>query len=56
MELFCLAKCSIFRFTSKEKTKLSVTEKILSKEIAKYDDTKELKEKQRIWLKSQLLL
>jgi hypothetical protein len=47
MELFCLAKCSIFRFTSKKKTKLSLTEKILSEEIAKYDDTNELKDEQR---------
>jgi hypothetical protein len=30
-----------------EKTKLSVTEKILSEEIAKYDDANELKEEQR---------
>jgi cell division protein FtsB len=29
------------------KTKLSVTEKKLSAEIAKYDDTNELKEEQR---------
>jgi hypothetical protein len=30
-----------------EKTKLSLTEKILSEETAKYDDTNELKEEQR---------
>ena len=42
MELFCLAKCSI-----EGKTKLSLTEKILSEEIAKYDDTNGLKDEQR---------
>jgi hypothetical protein len=42
MELFCLAKCSIFKFTSKKKPKY-----LLQREIAKYDDTNELKDEQR---------
>jgi hypothetical protein len=47
MELFCFAKCIIFAFTSKKNTKLSAMEKILSEEIAKYDDTTELEEDHR---------
>jgi hypothetical protein len=36
-----------FKIYFEEKTKLSVTENILSEEIAKYDDKNEFKEEQR---------
>jgi hypothetical protein len=46
MELFCLANVS-FLISLRRKKKLFAMEKILSEELAKYDDTIELKEEQR---------
>jgi hypothetical protein len=48
MELFDLAKCVIFTFTSSKKiTKLSVTEKFLSEEAVKCDDSIGLRDEQK---------
>jgi uncharacterized membrane protein YbaN (DUF454 family) len=47
MELFCLAQCSTFKFTSKKKPNWLLQRKKLSEEIANYDDTNELKDEKR---------
>jgi hypothetical protein len=46
MELFCLAKCSIFKFTSKKKPNRQLQRKFCRKKY-QFDDTDELKEEQR---------
>jgi hypothetical protein len=46
MKLFGLAKC-MFTFTSKKIINLSATEKILLEEAVKFDDSIELRNKQK---------